>query len=384
VDFALTEEQRLLRDEIIRFARQELNDGAAERDRTQTFPRELWRRCGEMGLPGLPVPESLGGAGLDPLSCAIALEALGYGCTDGGLVFTICAHVLSCVVPIWTHGTDDQKRRYLPALCSGEHIGVHAMTEPGSGSDAFALRTVATAEDGGYRLDGTKMFISNGPVADIVVVFAMTDAAKGYHGGVTAFIVERGTSGFSASTKIDKMGLRTSHLGELVFDGVFVPADAILGGVGGGSTVFTKSMDWERTCLFASQVGTMERLLETSIEYARTRRQFGQPIGKFQAVSHRIVDMKLRLEAARSFLYQVGWAKLQNGGANTPTESAMAKLYISEAWVQSGLDTLQILAGYGYMTETELEREIRDSLASRIYSGTSDIQRNIIAGRLGL
>jgi hypothetical protein len=382
VDFALTEEQRLLRDEIIRFARQELNDGAAERDRTQTFPRELWRRCGEMGLPGLPVPESLGGAGLDPLSCAIALEALGYGCTDGGLVFSICAHVLSCVVPIWTHGTDDQKRRYLPALCSGEHIGVHAMTEPGSGSDAFALRTVATAEDGGYRLDGTKMFISNGPVADIVVVFAMTDAAKGYHGGVTAFIVERGTSGFSASTKIDKMGLRTSHLGELVFDGVFVPADAILGGVGGGSTVFTKSMDWERTCLFASQVGTMERLLETSIEYARTRRQFGQPIGKFQAVSHRLADMKTNLEAARLLVYRAAW---RLGRSRTVSlDAAIAKLFTSESLLQAALATVQVHGGYGYMEEYGVERTLRDAVGSTLYSGTSEMQRNIIAGWLGL
>ena len=382
MDFALTEEQRLLRDEIIRFARQELNDGAAERDRAQTFPRELWRRCGEMGLPGLPVPESLGGAGLDPLSCAIALEALGYGCTDGGLVFSICAHVLSCVVPIWTHGTDDQKRRYLPALCSGEHIGVHAMTEPGSGSDAFALRTVATAVDGGYRLDGTKMFISNGPVADIVVVFAMTDAAKGYHGGVTAFIVEKGTSGFSASTKIDKMGLRTSHLGELVFDGVFVPADAILGGVGGGSTVFTKSMDWERTCLFASQVGTMERLLETSIEYARTRRQFGQPIGKFQAVSHRLADMKTNLEAARLLVYRAAW---RLGRSRTVSlDAAIAKLFTSESLLQAALATVQVHGGYGYMEEYGVERTLRDAVGSTLYSGTSEMQRNIIAGWLGL
>jgi alkylation response protein AidB-like acyl-CoA dehydrogenase len=382
VDFALTEEQQLLRDEIIRFARQTLNDGAAERDRTQTFPRELWRRCGEMGLPGLPVPESLGGAGLDPLSCAIALEALGYGCTDGGLVFSICAHVLSCVVPIWTHGTDDQKRRYLPALCSGEHIGVHAMTEPGSGSDAFALRTVAIAVDGGYRLDGTKMFISNGPVADIVVVFAMTDAAKGYHGGVTAFIVEKGTSGFSASTKIDKMGLRTSHLGELVFDGVFVPADAILGGVGGGSTVFTKSLDWERTCLFASQVGTMERLLETSIEYARTRRQFGQPIGKFQAVSHRLADMKTNLEAARLLVYRAAW---RLGRSRTVSlDAAIAKLFTSESLLQAALAAVQVHGGYGYMEEYGVERTLRDAVGSTLYSGTSEMQRNIIAGWLGL
>lgn len=382
MDFALTQEQRLLRDEIIRFSRQELNEGAAERDRAQTFPRELWRRCGEMGLPGLPVPETWGGAGLDPLSCAIALEALGYGCTDGGLVFSICAHVLSCVVPIWSHGTDAQKERYLPGLCSGELVGVHAMSEPGSGSDAFALRTVATAADGGYRLDGTKMFITNGPVADVVVVFAMTDAAKGYHGGVTAFIVEKDTPGLEVGSKIDKMGLRTSHMGELVFDGAFVPDDAILGGVGGGSTVFTRSMDWERTCLFASHVGALERLLETSVEYARTRTQFGQPIGKFQAVSHKLADMKVHLEAARLLVYRAAW-RLDRTRA-VSLDAAMAKLFASEALLKAALATVQIHGGYGYTEEYEVERALRDAVGSTLYSGTSEMQRNIIAGWLGL
>lgn len=382
MDFALTEEQRMLRDEIIRFSRKELNEGSDERDATQTFSRDLWRRCGEMGLPGLPVPESLGGAGLDPLGCAIALEALGYGCTDGGLVFSICAHVLSCVVPVWTHGTEAQKQRYLPGLCSGELIGVHAMTEPGSGSDAFALRTVATPVDGGYRIDGTKTFISNGPVADVVIVFAMTDRAKGYHGGVTAFIVEKDTPGFQAGPKIDKMGLRSSHLGELVFDGVVVPADAILGGVGGGSMVFTKSMDWERTCLFASHVGAMERLLETSIEYARTRVQFGQPISKFQAVSHKLADMKVRLEAARLLVYRAAWRLGRSRSASL--DAAIAKLFTSEALLGTALETVQIHGGYGFTREYEVERALRDAVGSTLYSGTSEMQRNIIAGWLGL
>jgi len=382
MDFSLTNEQQRLRDNIIRFAREVLNPGVADRDRAQTFSRELWRKCGEMGIQGLPAPEEYGGSGLDPLSTAVALEALGYGCHDGGLVFSLCAHLLSCVVPLWTHGTDAQKRQYLPGLCNGTLVGVHAMTEPGSGSDAFGLRTKAEPAGGGHRINGVKMFISNGPVADLVIVFAVTDPAKGYHGGITAFLVDQRTPGFHASRHLEKMGLRSSPIGELVFEDVWVPAEAVLGGVGGGSTVFTHAMDWERICLFASQVGTMQRLLETSIGYARTRTQFGQPIGKFQAVAHRIVDMKVHLEAARLLVYQAAW---RLGRVRTVSmDASIAKLFVSESLVNTALDTVRVHGGYGYMTEYEVERALRDAVASTIYSGTSEMQRNIIARWLGL
>src|SRR5215510_1341158 len=205
MDFSFSEEQEILRQSIIRFARENLNKDVIARDREQHFSRELWRKCREMSLQSLPVPKEYGGSGLDALSCAIALKALGYGCQDKGLVFSLCAHLLSCVVPLWQHGNDEQKRRYLPGLCSGSLIGVHAMTEPGSGSDAFALRTRARPDGNGFRLNGTKTFISNGPVADLVIVFAMTDRNKGFFGGVTAFLVERGTSGFQVSQKFEKM-----------------------------------------------------------------------------------------------------------------------------------------------------------------------------------
>src|SRR5215475_4754316 len=205
--FSLTEQQQSLRREIIRFAQSELNEQVSERDRDQSFSCDLWRQCAAVGLAGLPVPEEYGGSGLDPLSCAIVLEALGYGCHDGGLVFSLCAHLLSCVVPIWQHGNEEQKRRYLPGLCNSTLIGVHAMTEPGSGSDAFALRTRAEPDSSGYRLNGTKTFISNGPIADLVIVFAVTDPKKGYFGGVTGFLVESNTAGFQVSQKFEKMGL---------------------------------------------------------------------------------------------------------------------------------------------------------------------------------
>jgi hypothetical protein len=382
MEFGLSEEQRLLRENIVRFARDVLNPGVAERDRERAFSRELWRRCGEIGIQGLPVPEQYGGSGVDPLTCAMALEALGYGCRDGGLVFSLCAHLLSCVVPLWQHGNEEQKRRYLPGLCSGALIGVHAMSEPGSGSDAFALRTKAEREGRGFRINGTKTFISNGPVADLVIVFAVTEAQKGYHGGITAFLVESGTRGFSASKTFQKMGLHTSPIGELVFDNVYVPEEAILAGVGAGSGVFTASMDWERICLFASHVGAMERLLETAISYTRTRSQFGQAIGKFQAVGHRIADMKVQLEAARLLTYRAAW-RLGNA-RSASLDAAIAKLFVSESLVQTALASVQVHGGYGYMAEYEVERALRDAVASTLYSGTSEMQRNIITRWLGL
>jgi alkylation response protein AidB-like acyl-CoA dehydrogenase len=382
MDFTVTEEQALLRQQIVLFARQTLNQNMVERDRAQQFSRDLWNRCGEMGLPGLPVPEEYGGIGLDPLSTAMALEAFGYGCHDSGLVFAVCAHLLSCVIPIWKFGNDAQRSRYLPGLCKGDLIGVHAMTEPGSGSDAFAMGTYAEPSGSGFRITGTKTFISNASTADVVIVFAITDKKKGYYGGVTAFLVERGTSGFRPGQKFDKMGLRTAPLGELVFDDVHVGQEAVLGQVGGGSAIFTHAMEWERICLFASHVGTMERLLEQAVEHARTRVQFGQKIGKFQAVSHKIADMKIMLEAGRLLVYRAAWALERS--RTVALDASIAKLFVSESLVAASLATMQIFGGSGFTSESGIERAVRDALGSTIYSGTSEMQRNIIARFLGL
>jgi alkylation response protein AidB-like acyl-CoA dehydrogenase len=382
MDFSLSDEQTILHKEIIRFAQQELNKGALERDRQQQFPHDLWLKCGEMRLQGLSVPEEYGGGGLDSLSTAIGLEALGYGCHDGGLVFSICAHLLSCVVPVSKFGSEEQKHRYLPGLCNGTLIAVNAMSEPGSGSDAFSMSTKAVPDGKGFRLNGRKTFGSNGPVADLALVFAITDPSKGYHGGVTAFLIEKGQGGFEAGQKFEKMGLRTSLLSELVFEDVYVAHDAILGGIGAGATLFTHAMDWERICLFASHVGMMERLLEKAIEYARTRRQFGQAIGKFQAVSHRIADMKMHLEAARLLTYRAAWRL--DRVRNASLDASITKLFVSESLVKTALATVQVFGGYGYMADYEVERALRDSVASTIYSGTNEMQRNIIARWLGL
>lgn len=382
MDFSLTKEQLLLREEIIRFSRQELSPGARDRDRDGQFSRDLWERCAGVGLAGLPVPEEYGGSGLDPLSSALALEAFGYGCEDGGLVFSMCAHLLACVVPIWLHGTEDQKRRFLPSLCSGESIAVNAMTEPDSGSDAFAMKTLAREEDGGFRLSGTKTFCSNAPVADLALVYAVTDREKGYHGGTTAFLVGKGSPGFEVGQEFDKMGLRTSPIGEVILDDVFVPKENVVGGVGGGATVFVQSMEWERTLIGAGHVGVMERLLERSVQYSRDRTAYGQPIGKFQAVSHRIADMKVRLEASRLLVYRTAWRLGQF--RDVAVDSSAAKLFVSESLVETALDSIKVLGGYGFMVEYDNERALRDSIAGLLYSGTNDIQRNVIARWLGV
>ncbi len=382
MDFSISDEQKALREAIIQFARKELNAGMIERDREQLFSRDLWKKCGDMRLPGLPIPEEYGGLGLDALGTALALEALGYACEDSGLVFALCAHMLPCAVPLAKFGTPEQKRKYLPGMCQGDIIAGNAMTEPNTGSDAFAMTTRAVKEGSGYRLNGTKMFISNGPIADVLVLFAMTDPEKGYHGGVTAFLVERDTPGLQLGHKIEKMGLRTSPLGEIILEDVRVPEDAVLGGEGGGSSLFTHSMDWERTCLFAYHVGNMDRLLEKSIEYARTRQQFGKPIAKFPAISNRVADMKVRVEAARLLVYRAAWRL--NRARSASLDASIAKLFVSESLVQSSLDAVQIHGGYGFTTEYQVERAVRDSVGSTIYSGTSEMQRNIISSWLGL
>ena len=382
MDFSLNDEQRLLRDQIVKFARNELNAGVIERDKAHVFPHELWLKCGEIGLQGLPVPEEYGGSGLDPLSTVIALEALGYGCEDGGLVFSICAHLLACVVPIWKHGTEEQKKRYLPDLCAGKLIAVNAMTEPESGSDAFNMRTRAVRDGDDFVIDGVKIFGSNGPVANLALVYARTDPDKGYLGGTTAFIVEEGAPGFEKGQMFDKMSLRTCPIGELVFDGVRAGPEAVVGKVGGGGPIFNQSMEWERTCLVGAHLGSMERLLDKSVDYAKTRKSFGQPIGSYQAVSHRIADMKVRLEAARLLTYRAA-TRLETSRA-VGLDASMAKLFTSESLVETALDTVRVLGGYGVMSEYGAERSLRDAVAGTLYSGTNDMQRNIISRWLGL
>ena len=381
MDFSWSPEQQAHVDAVVRFGREQLDDDVERRDAEGVFWHEGWRRCGRFGLLAQPCPAEYGGAGADRLTVMATLEALGYACRDNGLVFALNAHLWGCVLPLRTFGTDEQRRRWLPGLANGSLIGALAMTEPGSGSDAYRLATTATAEEGGYVLNGTKVMVTNAPTADVIVVVACTDPAGGI-GGLSAFLIDRHTAGLQVSAPVSKMGLRTAPMGEITLTDCRVPEGALLGSVGGGMAVFNLAMDWERACIMAGAVGVMRHLLERSTAYAKEHERSGRPIGRFQAVAHRLVEMKLRLETSRLLLYRLGW--LQDGARQSPGEPALVKLHLSESLVRSSQDALEIHGGSGYLTATGLERQVRDALAGRFYSGTADIQRNIVARSLGL
>jgi alkylation response protein AidB-like acyl-CoA dehydrogenase len=382
MDFELSQDQKEAYADALRFAKAELQGDVVARDRDHVFPEDLWKKCGARRIPGLPVPEALGGRGLDPLSSTLVLEALGHGCTDAGLCFSLGAHLATASVPLWKFGTLEQQARYLRGLCDGSIVGVGALSEPGAGSDAAAISTTARPDGNGFVLAGTKRYISDAAIADVIVLYAMTDRQKGFHGGMTAFLVDTDQPGFQVTRTFSMMGLRTAPIGEIVLDDVRVSADAVLGGVGGGATVFQTAMDWERVFLMAGQIGAMQRLLDRSVQHARTRKQFGQAIGKFQAVAHRLVDLKVNIEAARLLVYRAA-TRLDKSKA-VSLDAAMAKLFASEAAVETALDAIRTHGASGYVVDNELERALRDAVGSTIYSGTSDIQRNIIARWLGL
>jgi alkylation response protein AidB-like acyl-CoA dehydrogenase len=381
LDFSWTEEQAAFRKEVIRFAQQELNDDLARRDREEEFPREFFTKCAKFGIQGLPVPTEYGGGGADILTIVCALEALGYGCKDNGFLFSLGAHMWTSELPLMAFGTEEQKRRYLPKLVSGEWIGLHCMTEPMSGSDAYSMRSRAERKGDRYVLNGSKTFITNTTHGDLFIVFANADPSKGAN-GVTGFLVEKGTPGLVLGKKLHKMGMRTSPMSEVALVDCEIPAENVLGKVGGGQAIFTHSMEWERICIMAGHLGMMQRLIETCVKYARERQQFGQPIGKYSAIANMVADMEVRLETGRLLLYKAAWMKSE--GRHALRQAAMAKLYVSEATVQTCLDAIQIHGGYGYMAEYEMERDLRDAVSGKIYSGTSEIQRVIIAGFQGL
>jgi alkylation response protein AidB-like acyl-CoA dehydrogenase len=382
ISFAWDKEQLAFKEATIAFAQRELNDNLREQDRTSHFDRAAWQMCADFGILGWPIPKAYGGAELDCPTIMLALEGLGYGCRNNGLVFVINNHVWSCEIPILHFGTAAQKERYLPDLCRGTLIGGHALTEPGSGSAAFAMQTAAVRCKDRYILNGTKTFISNAPIADVFVTFARTDPTAGAERGVSALIIRHDFPGVTIAKEWEKAGLRTAPMGELVFQDCEVPADHLLGREGAGYRVFQSTIEWERGFFFASQIGVMERILEQCVRHARERKQFDRPIGSFQAVSHKIADMKLRLELAKLILYKIAWLKQE--GRIAFLEASLAKLFISEGLVQTCLDAMQIHGARGYMTEYELEREQRDAIAGTIYAGTSEIQRGIVASLLGV
>ncbi|WP_210589311.1 acyl-CoA dehydrogenase family protein [Streptomyces sp. GESEQ-35] len=375
-----TEDQRRLREGLAPLL-EKLSDGHVERDAEAAFPRAQWDLLRATGILGLPFEERWGGLGQDLLTTMYVLEGLGLGCRDAGLNFSVCSHLVSTGVPLQRFGSEELKARYLPGLCSGELIGAHAISEPDSGSDALAMRTRAERDGDDYVLTGGKAFVSNGPVADVITVYARTSDRPGPL-SVTAFLVDRDTPGLTVGRPVAKMGLRTSPLCELYFDECRVPATQIVGRRGGGFLVLDHVMRWEILCSFVINAGEMRDRVGRCAEYARTRTQFGQPIGSFQAVSHKIVDMEIGVETARHWLYSAA-AKLA-AGENVTRDIAIAKLVTSEANVASALAAVQIFGGNGYMAEYGIEKELRNSVAGTIYSGTSEIQRNRIASMLGL
>lgn len=377
----LTEEQQKLQEAAVAFARGSLADDMLARDRDAHFDRDAWRKCAEFGVLGMPVPQEYGGLGLGLSDLLAVMEGLGAGTRDQGLLFSLNAHLWTNSIPILLYGTEEQKRTYLPPLCDGTLVGANAASEPDAGSDIFSMRTRATREGDCYVLNGTKTFVTNAPVADLFVAYATVNPALGAM-GITGFIVERGAPGLTISRELHKMGLRTSPMAEVIFEDCRVPVSRRLGREGRGVAVFECSMEWERGCILASCLGVMRRQLDECLAYARQRKQFGKSIGKFQSVANRLVDMKVRLDTCRPLVYRIG--ALKDANRDATTEAAVAKLYVSESFVKSCLDAVQIFGGYGYMTEQQVERDLRDSVGSTLYSGTSEIQRNIIAKGLGL
>lgn len=380
MQFDWNQDQLELRQGAVDFARGRLADEVIQRDREETFPRDLWDACGEFGLQGIMAPEAWGGGGQDLLSAVAVFESIGYGALDNGLVFSVAAHAASCEGPLSTYGSDEQKERWLPGLADGSLIGATAVTEPDSGSNALGLATAARQDGGHWILDGSKTFVTNAPVADLFIVYARTGG--GGFSGLSCFLIPTGTEGLTVGPPMEKMGLRTSPMAQIYLDGCRLPASAVVGRVGSGAMIFNQTMDVERLLVMAPAVGAMERLLERCVTHARQRDTGAGPLGKQQAIAHRIADMELRLESSRLLLYRAAWRRLHRGTATR--ESALAKLAVSEAYVATCRDAVQIFGGYGYMVDYELERELRDALATTLYVGTSEIQRNLIAGLRGL
>ncbi len=376
-----SESEQAFKREVAEFAKESLAKDLPGRDRTGTFSREDWNRCAEFGILGLCVPEEYGGGGADIVRGVVAMEGLGLGCPDNGLTMALNAQMWTVQHTILNFGTEEQKRRLLPPLCRGELIGAQAMTESEAGSDVYSLKTTAEPRDGSYVLNGRKIMVTLAPIADLAVVYATVDASRGQW-GVTAFLVELDSPGCHVEPTDEKMGLRTVPLGALAFEDCLAADDGRIGPEGSGLAIASDSLAWERSCMLASHVGMMERELLSAVRFARQRRQFGQTIGKFQSVSNRIADMKVRLEAARLLVYRV--AALRMNGHSAHLEAAAAKLFVAESALESGLDTVRIHGGRGYLTETGCERDLRDSIGTVLWGGTSDIQRLTIARLLGL
>lgn len=378
-DLSLAQRERV--EATLRFARTRLAPGARQRDKEGAFDRKLWDDAAGFGLAGLPIPEAWGGGGLDALDTMLIVEALGRSADDGGLVFSLCAHMFASAVPIWRAGDGAIHERYLRAIASGQLICANGTTEAEAGSDVHAMKASACRDGDDYVLDGTKCFITNAPVADLFLIYAKTNAQAGFL-GISAFLVPRATPGLRVVAEHSKTGLRTAQWGTIYLEDCRVPVGARLGPEGAGAALFRESMIWERCCLFAYYVGAMAAQLERAIEHVRTRKQFGRPLASNQSVANRIVDMRMRLETSRLLLYRAG--DLHRRGLPSTDEIAMCKLWISEAAVQSGLDAIQLYGASGVIADGGVDALLRDALPARIFSGTSEVQRMMLARSMGV
>jgi isovaleryl-CoA dehydrogenase len=377
LDFPLGDTAEMLRDTVRSFASDKIAPRAADIDQKDEFPADLWPQLGELGLLGITVEEELGGTGLGYLEHCIAMEEISRASASVGLSYG--AHSNLCVNQIRINGNDAQREKYLPKLMSGEHIGALAMSEPGAGSDVVSMKLKAEKRGDRYILNGSKMWITNGPSADTLVVYAKTDPSAGSK-GITAFLIEKGMKGFSVAQKLDKLGMRGSETGELVFEDCEVPEENILGAVGGGVRVLMSGLDYERAVLAAGPIGIMQACMDVVMPYVHERKQFGQPIGEFQLIQGKIADMYTRMNASRAYVYAV--AQACDRGKTTRQDAAGAILFAAEAATQCALDAIQILGGNGYINEYPTGRLLRDAKLYEIGAGTSEVRRMLIGREL--
>jgi isovaleryl-CoA dehydrogenase len=377
LNFDLGETANMLRDTVSQFVRTEIAPRAAEIDASNMFPRDLWPQLGALGLHGITVPVELGGAGMGYLEHVIAMEEISRGSASVGLSYG--AHSNLCINQIALNGTPAQKQKYLPKLISGEHVGALAMSETGAGSDVVSMRLKAELKDGHYVLNGSKMWITNGPDAEVLVVYAKTNPNAGSK-GITAFIIEKNFNGFSTAQKLDKLGMRGSNTCELVFEDCQVPVENVLGEVDHGVKVLMRGLDYERVVLAAGSIGIMQACIDIVLPYVKERKQFGQAIGEFQLIQGKLADMYTTLNACRAYLYAV--AKACDRGETTRKDAAGAILYCSERATQMALQAIQCLGGNGYINEFATGRLLRDAKLYEIGAGTSEIRRMLIGREL--